>query len=90
MFFCVSYLTRLRCPDFPRCDQEQQVPVQLETRHAAAHDVHRRLLARHTGGHGGAGRHAEHEDLQHQRHELQPRGTDPGAPEADARAGGHV
>lgn len=83
------FLTRLCCPDFPRRDQKWKVWVQLEAWHAAAHDVHRRLPPCNAGSDGGASWHADHEDLQHQCHELHPRGAGPGAPEADA-AGCHI
>lgn len=90
LFFFPPSLNRLRRPDFPRRLQNWQVWVQPETWHTAAHDVHRRLPACHAGGDGSTGWDAKHEDVQHQRHELHPRGTGPGTPEADAWAGGHI
>lgn len=77
----IFLFSRLCCPDFPWCHKDWQIQVLPEARHPAAHDVHRRLPEGHAGGHGGPCRSPDHEDLQHQCHELHSWGAGPGGAE---------
>lgn len=80
----IVLLYRLRCPDFPWCHKDRQIPVQPQARHAPPYDVYWWLSESHSGGDGGPRRGTEHEDVQHQRHELHSRRA--GARGAEARS----